>query len=226
MAHTKRYAHLLTPLRYFPQSAGIILTLMVSGVMVLAPPALGQELSVHEGTILLRIARDTLSEYLNRQTTPKLSSYEVTERLSQKRGVFVTLKDRHTAELRGCIGYTEGYKTLAEAVIDCTVYAATRDIRFRPLRAGEEKEVVIEISVLSPLQPVSTIEQIRVGVHGLVLTNGLKTGVLLPQVPLEQHWSRDEFLRALCRKADLPDRAWEHGGQLFAFTAQIFSERH
>lgn len=187
--------------------------------------AAGEGLDEREGELLLRIARDTLVEFLHHKTVPKVTSYPITGRMREKRGVFVTLKNRTSHELRGCIGYIAPYKELAEAVIDCTVYAATRDLRFTPLRPGEEGSVAIEISVLSPPRPVMTVDQIQVGTHGLMLTNGTKTGVLLPQVPVEQHWSRDEYLQAICRKADLPERAWEHGAQLYTFTAQIFSEK-
>ena len=182
-------------------------------------------LDQYEGKLLLRMARDTLVKFLHHQTVPKISSYPVTGRMREKRGVFVTLRDRTSYELRGCIGYIASFTELPEAVINCTIYAATRDLRFTPLRAGEEENVVIEVSVLSPPQPIKTLDQIQVGIHGLVLTNGTKTGVLLPHVAIEQHWSRDEFLKAICRKADLPERAWEHGAQLYTFTAQTFSEK-
>jgi len=189
------------------------------------PAGAQQPLSETDGRLLLRIARDTLVEFLNRQTLPPLSRYGVSGPLQEKCGVFVTLKDRRTRDLRGCIGYIVGHKELAAAVADCTVFAATRDLRFQPMRAGEEQTVVIEISVLSPPRRITGIDEIRVGTHGLLLTQGMKSGVLLPQVPVEQHWGREEFLQAVCRKADLPDRAWEHGAVLSVFTAQIFSEQ-
>lgn len=197
-------------------------------IMAAAHPlkaAEGQLLSPREEKLLLQLSRDTLTACLNQRTVPLLREHMLTEKLKEKSGVFVTLKEKKNHELRGCIGYTSGYKPLAEAVIDCTVYAATRDLRFQPMRAGEENTVVIEISVLSPPRQISKVDEIRVGTHGLVLTDGFKTGVLLPQVPVEQHWNRDEFLKAICRKADLPDRAWEQGAKLSVFTAQIFSEK-
>ncbi|MCX8044822.1 MAG: AmmeMemoRadiSam system protein A [Desulfobacterota bacterium] len=184
----------------------------------------GQEISQKDGGMLLRIARTTLTEFLHRQTVPDLSHIPLSDRLREKRGVFVTLKERKTHELRGCIGYTAAVKELVQAVVDCTVYAATRDMRFTPLRAGEEHTVVIEISVLSPPRLVATPDEVQVGVHGVMVMQGAKSAVLLPQVALEQHWSRDELLQAVCRKAGLPDRAWEQGAQLAVFTAQVFSE--
>lgn len=183
-----------------------------------------QQLSDAEGKLLLRISRDTLGRYLNQSEIPSLNRYSVTERLREPRGVFVTLKERRTRDLRGCIGYPLGHKALAEAVIDCTVYAATRDLRFTPLRAGQDAEMTIEVSVLSPPRRIETVDDIQVGVHGLIIEQGAKTGLLLPQVPIEQRWGREEYLRAICRKADLPDRAWEQGARLSVFTAQIFSE--
>jgi AmmeMemoRadiSam system protein A len=127
--------------------------------------------------------------------------------------------------LRGCIGYITGIKPLIEAVIDCTIQAATRDRRFIPMKKGENEGVHIEISALTPPKKISNINDIIVGKHGLILSEGFKSGVLLPQVPLEWGWNRDDFLKAICRKAGLPDRAWERGATLYGFSAQVFGEK-
>jgi len=179
-----------------------------------------------EQQTLLKIARDTLNGHLNRQTIPSLQEYHLTTPLQQQAGVFVTLKEKKNGNLRGCIGYIIGHKPLAEAVMDCTMQAATNDKRFAPMKKGADKAVCIEISVLSPPQKIESPEQIRVGQHGLIIAKGAQTGLLLPQVAVEWGWDREDFLKALCRKAGLPESAWKQGADLYVFTAEVFGEVH
>lgn len=179
-----------------------------------------------EEKILLEIARDTLRLYLNKNTVPFLKDYPLTENLQKVCGVFVTLKEKADGDLRGCIGYILGKKPLAEAVIDCTVQAATRDKRFTSMQKGEDQTVYIEVSVLTPPRKINSIDEIKVGKHGLIISKGFKSGLLLPQVPVEWGWSRNDYLKAICRKADLLDRSWENGATLYVFTAQVFGEQH
>ncbi len=181
-------------------------------------------LNKNEKTTLLRIAKDTLVLYLNKQTVPSLESYSITANLKKRSGVFVTLEEKVSGNLRGCMGYIRGFKPLAEAVIDCTIQAATRDRRFLPMKQGEDQTVTIKISVLTPPRTISAVDEIKIGKHGLIISRGFKTGVLLPQVPVEQGWSRDDFLKAICRKAGLPDMAWKKGAALQVFSAQVFGD--
>ena len=181
-------------------------------------------LSKNEEQVLLKIARDTLTLYLNQRILPQLSAYPETPNLQKECGVFVTLKKKKDKELRGCIGYISGVKPLREAVRDCTVESATRDLRFAPMQQGEDQVVSIEISVLTPPRKISDIKQIEIGKHGLIISKGLRRGLLLPQVPVEWGWNRDDFLKAICQKAGLPEDAWKHGAELFIFSAQVFSE--
>ena len=83
----------------------------------------------------------------------------------------------------------------------------------------------IEISVLTPPQKIDTIKTIEIGKHGLIISKGMHRGVLLPQVPVEWGWNRDDFLNAVCQKAGLPDGAWKEGAELYVFTAQVFKEQ-
>jgi AmmeMemoRadiSam system protein A len=202
--------------------------LIISVVMLITPGSsvLAEEvLNKSEQQTLIRIARDTLRLYLARQLVPALSDYPASAALQRQCGVFVTLKNRNSGDLRGCIGHMYGEKPLREAVRDCTIESATRDRRFSPLQAGEEQTVLIEISVLTPPQKIATINEIQIGTHGLIITRGMHRGVLLPQVPLEWGWSRDDFLKAICEKAGLPQGAWKEGAELFIFTAQVFKEQ-
>ncbi len=179
------------------------------------------ELSRDDRGTLLRVARKTLEAYVSTRTVPH---FEVTApRLKEKRGVFVTLNKK--GNLRGCIGYILPHAPLQKAVTEMTLNACSRDPRFPPVTRDELKDIEIEISVLSPLKPIQKVEEVEVGRHGLYITRGGNAGLLLPQVASSNKWSRTEFLRQTCRKAGLPDNAWqEKGTAIYIFSAQIWSE--
>jgi AmmeMemoRadiSam system protein A len=142
--------------------------------------------------------------------------------LGEPRGAFVTLIKR--ARLRGCIGFIEAAKPLYRTVEECAVAAALHDPRFDPVHADELDELHLEISVLSVLMEVRP-EEVEVGRHGLLISEGWQRGLLLPQVAVEWKWDREQFLQATCQKAGLAPEAWRHGARIQAFTAQIFGER-
>jgi len=136
---------------------------------------------------------------------------------------FVTLK--RGDELRGCVGVLSATKPLVHTVGEMALSAALSDPRFPPVAASELDDLTIEISVLSPPQPIRP-EQIEVGVHGLVVVRGLNRGVLLPQVATENNWDRETFLAHTCLKAGLPEDAWrDPQTSILAFAAQVFGEK-
>ncbi len=168
---------------------------------------------------LLRMAREAIVEYLHRNRLPEVQ--EPAEALRQPCGAFVTL--RKGKRLRGCIGYVEAVKPLYTTVRECAVAAALHDPRFPPVAPQEVPELNLEISVLSPLAEIAP-EKIEVGRHGLLISRGAQRGLLLPQVAMEWHWNREQFLEETCLKAGLPADAWQHSATIQAFTAQVFEE--
>jgi len=170
---------------------------------------------------LLSIARQAIQEYLNGHNVPDLSPEN--ENLLRRDGAFVTLKLHGT--LRGCIGHMVTSEPLYRTIQECAISAATADPRFPPLTKEELSEIQIEISVLSPMKRVGDIEEIQVGVHGLMIVTPKGRGVLLPQVAVEEGWDRAAFLRGVCRKAGLPQDAWkQQDAALYRFTATVFGE--
>ncbi len=169
---------------------------------------------------LLSLAGTTIGKYLE---TGEIPDYETDDpALTRRSGAFVTLKEQD--QLRGCIGHMRADTPLYRVVQEIAVSAATSDPRFPPMAADELDKVSIEISVLSPLRRITDIDQIKVGTHGLVVVQGGRQGVLLPQVPVEQGWDREEFLENLCLKAGLPSDCWTGRPALYAFTAVVFGE--
>jgi len=177
-----------------------------------------------EEQTLLRLARTTLVEWVERSSRKiDLTRFNLTPALRRNAGVFVTLH-KH-GDLRGCIGYIEPIKPLHEAVMENAINAAANDPRFPTVTKRELSEIDIEISVMSPLRKIKSPEEIVVGKHGLVIAKGIHRGVFLPQVPVEQGWSREQYLEGICRKANLPAGAWKEGAELQVFTAQVFGEK-
>ena len=145
------------------------------------------------------------------------------EALNQERGAFVTLKE--DGQLRGCIGYTSPIKPLYMTVRDTATLAAVRDPRFQAVSASELPKLHYEVSVLSPLRRVTEVDQIKVGQHGLIMKNGDSEGLLLPQVPVEQHWDRHTFIEQTCVKAGMKPDCWKDDDtDIFSFTAVVFGE--
>jgi AmmeMemoRadiSam system protein A len=139
-------------------------------------------------------------------------------------GAFVTIKRR--GQLRGCLGTLRCALGLDAEVARCAADAATEDPRFAPVAADELPELSLEVSVLGPLEPIDPVEEgaIVIGRHGLVVEQGMRRGLLLPQVAIEWGWTVEQFLRQTCVKAGLPPEAWRHGAHVYRFDAEVFGD--
>jgi AmmeMemoRadiSam system protein A len=190
-------------------------------------------LTPEQRTLLLQIARESIAAALERRAAD-LDRGALDPELTRPSGAFVSL---HTADgdLRGCIGSIEAVAPLCEAVSSNAVYAATRDPRFYPLRREELADVVLEISVMSPIERVSSIQEIEVGRDGLIVHGGGRTGLLLPQVATEYGWDREAFLSQTCVKAGLAPESWRTAFEsdsrsipvrIERFSAEVFSEQN
>jgi AmmeMemoRadiSam system protein A len=184
-----------------------------------ACPDRSTELSTEQRRILLHIAHEAILSVVQRRsfadTPPALPG------LSEPRGVFTTLY--LSGELRGCVGYAMPVVPLYRAVAETARAAAFEDTRFSPVTREEASNLDISLSVLSPLFPIHP-DAVEVGRHGLVISQGGRRGLLLPQVPGEYDWDRETFLEQTCRKAGLPLDAWRKSATIEAFTAEVFSD--
>jgi AmmeMemoRadiSam system protein A len=169
---------------------------------------------------LLNIARRTVNEYVENGEVTKFKVES--EVLKRKCGAFVTLKKKNGA-LRGCIGRIVTEDPLFLVVRDMAIAAASQDYRFSPVGPDEVGDIEIEISVLTPMQKVSSAKEVEVGRDGLMIRRGYNSGLLLPQVPVEQGWDRETFLEHTCYKAGLPPDAWK-SSELWKFQAIVFGE--
>lgn len=190
-----------------------------SPVAVESGESIQGEFSHDERTLLLRLAHESILSALERREIP---FDPPTPHLAEPRGVFTSLYLR--GELRGCVGYVSPVGPVYRAVAETARAAAFEDTRFYPVTQPEAQFLEIELSILSPPQPIAP-EEIQIGRHGLLIGMHGFRGLLLPQVPTEHHWDRITFLQQTCRKAGLPADAWERGATVEAFTAEVFGEK-
>ncbi len=170
---------------------------------------------------LLSIAREAIRCAL--RGVPLIRVTPVHAALQKPSGAFVTIYvDDH---LRGCIGYVEPVFPLADVVAEVATKAAAHDVRFVPLEAAELDHASISISVLTLPRRIQSFDEIQVGLHGLIIENGIHKGLLLPQVAVEHHWGRDAFLDAVALKAGLHAGAWRDPESVISiFSAEVFDD--
>lgn len=171
---------------------------------------------------LLAIARSAITEAL--ATGTRLAPTTSQKELLERHPVFVTL--RRGGYLQGCIGLTEARLPLYQAVAQMACAAAFEDPRFKPLRAEDLPHTDIEISVLTPLKRIADPSEIVLGIHGVVVKRGDRSGLFLPQVATETGWSKEQFLDELCQqKANLPPDAWrDRKTELYVFRVLSFQQ--
>ncbi len=188
-------------------------------------PTTGDEdpLSPEDKQMLLRIARETVTTFVK---TGKKPSFTISsEALKAPSAAFVTLRKGPRHDLRGCIGQIIATMPLWECVREMAIAAASQDPRFSAVRENELGDISIEISVLTVPVRVRSVDEIQVGVHGLIMSRGFNRGLLLPQVPTEWGWDRDTFLDQTCIKAGMRAGCWKDPQTTIErFTAIVFAE--
>lgn len=195
-----------------------------------------------EGQTVVKFARESIESFLSGKNCFKPSEkgkekdfclnqekvFAFSPIFQEKRGVFVTLT-KH-GRLRGCIGHPFPDSTLKEAIFDSAISAASRDPRFPPIEKAEMKEIIVEVTILTPPErieapPERFPELIEIGRHGLLVRQGYYQGLLLPQVAPENDFDAIDFLNHTCMKAGLPADAWLKGAEVYWFEGQIYKER-
>lgn len=175
-------------------------------------------LSSDEKRELVRLARDAIVGHVRGRTVKGHQAKG--RRLLANGASFVTIK--RGGLLRGCIGNIRPLEPLYQSVIRNAISASSRDPRFLPLQEDELGDMDVEVTVLAPLVPLTDTREIKVGTHGLYIMNGSHSGILLPQVALENHWDSDTFLRQVSLKAGMSEGAWKES-KVFTFTAEVLN---
>jgi len=174
---------------------------------------------------LLKIARSTIMTYLEENRIPVIEANSLPPILRSKAGAFVTLTTH--GELRGCIGHFEADNPLYKIVQQMAVASATQDYRFEKVSLPEMKQIDIEISVLTPMQKISNVNQIRLGTDGIYIKKGSRSGTFLPQVATDTGWNLEEFLGHCARdKAGIGWDGWkDKDTEIFVYQAFVFGEK-
>jgi AmmeMemoRadiSam system protein B/AmmeMemoRadiSam system protein A len=192
----------------------------LAGLPQIGEPAARDPLSAADRQALLELARKSIGQFMETETAPLPRGFGPAAR--RRQGVFVTLKKG--GELRGCIGHIPPDLPVSQAVAKVALQAAFADRRFPELRPDELAGVEIQISLLSPLKPVSGPGEIVIGRDGVQIVKDGRAAIYLPEVPVEQEWNVEETLEHLCRKAGLAPGSWRSGARLFTYTTETFSE--
>ena len=194
------------------------------------------DFTLKDGEYLVKLSRKAVETFL--KAGVKIApSKDVPKKFWEKFGVFVTIEKLGYAglkvykELRGCIGFPYPTKPLIEATIDSAISAAVEDPRFPPMKIDELRNVVFEVSILSPPEEIKVKsrkelpKKVVVGHDGLIVEYGWYKGLLLPQVPVEYGWDAETYLSETCMKAGLPPDSWLLDDvRVYRFEAVIFAE--
>lgn len=184
-------------------------------------------ISLDDGKKAVIYARKVVEEYVKNQTVPisDLKGFFI-----EKHGAFVTIHTFPNHDLRGCIGIPLPVMSLRDAIGE-GAKSATHDPRFPPLDANELEKIIIEVTILSKPEKINAerpedyLSKIEIGRDGLIVEQGLFKGLLLPQVPVEQGWNKEEFLSHTCMKAGLMPNAWFNKSTIiYRFNGQVFTE--
>ena len=179
-------------------------------------------LSKSQQSILISIARNSIKNYLESNKIPEVIYDDPS--LLEHRATFVTLRTRDNDELRGCKGEIFPTKPLIVSVQQTAISTAINDPRFPSVDISELDNLVIEISVLTPIFNIKP-DEIVLGKHGLIIVKGENSALLLPHVPVLYNLDKNRFLKELCNKAGLEDGSWkDKESSLYGFEAIVFSE--
>ncbi len=175
-----------------------------------------------EKKTLIAIARKALEDYAAGRTQEAPEPSQLPKSLLMACGVFVSLY--YKKKLRGCVGHFQASSPLFQTVYEMAIVTATKDTRFKPVKASEVNGISIELSVLSPLKRISKPEEIELGTHGIYIKKGFNTGTYLPQVAEREDWSAIDFIEHCAQyKAGLKPGEWQKA-ELYTYTALVIKE--
>lgn len=180
-------------------------------------------LTIKDKKDLLQIARKTINEYIRKGRIYKINPSSFSDNIKKHCGAFVTL--HKNGRLRGCIGRFIADEPLYKIVQQMAIASSTQDYRFPKVRETEIDDLEIEISVLSPLRKIDSIDEIQLGKHGIYIKKGMASGTFLPQVATETGWNKEEFLGHCSRdKAGIGWDGWRDA-EIFIYDAIVFDEK-
>ena len=176
-------------------------------------------LSIDQRNWLLEVARASFEAHVRQLPPPEIDDAFAVE---VRAGAFVSIF--RNGELRGCLGRLTSASSVTLLIHQLSRAVADSDPRFDTVQPGELPEITLEISVLTPRRMIASVTEIELGRHGLIVEEGSRLGLLLPQVPAQHGWDREAFATYACIKAGLAGDAWRRGARLFVFEAEVFGD--
>jgi AmmeMemoRadiSam system protein A len=178
-----------------------------------------------EQQTLFAVAKDTLDWVIARKGSGTFSfdAYTITPKLREKCATFVTFLNK--GELRGCVGCLDAREPMVES-IHTSASNAARDSRFfyNPIKPAELPQIEIHVSLLSPRRAIKSLDEFKIGEHGIWMEKSGRGAVYLPEVAVEQKWTKDETLTSLSQKAGLPGNAWRQGATFMVFSSVVITK--
>ena len=178
-------------------------------------------LSDGDKKVLKEIALQSIKDSLDgKSVSVRVSLMQEYPMLSKKCGAFVSLH-KH-GHLRGCIGHFGEDTPLYEIVAEMARAAAFEDPRFMPVSREELDDIDIEISVLTPMRRIQSLDEFELHRHGIYIRKGYRSGTFLPQVADEVNWTKEEFVGHCSQdKAGLGWNGWKDA-ELYVYEAIVF----
>lgn len=179
-------------------------------------------LSDDEKQMLKKIAYESIKDSLDGKGIAAANSslFTLHSSLLQKCGAFVSLHKQ--GRLRGCIGHFGEDTPLHEIVAEMARAAAFEDPRFMPVTRDELDDLDIEISVLTPMRRIQSLDEFQLHRHGIYIRKGYRSGTFLPQVADEVNWTKEEFVGHCSQdKAGLGWDGWRDA-ELYVYEAIVF----
>lgn len=186
--------------------------------------------SLRDGERLVKAARQAIElQILSPRFKPEMVDRYL-EDFHEERGVYVTIEHYPTGVMRGSMGFSSPLP-IKHSLVDAAIAAASDDPRFVSVSHMEFEHMVVEVSILSRSIRIKAKKaeeikrEIELGKDGLMIESGYQRAVILPKLPLQNGWGKDELLENLCTAADLPKHCWKNPGvKLQKFSCQVFRE--
>ncbi len=169
---------------------------------------------------ILNIAKSAIENNISKKKSTEITTDN--DLLKQNYGVFVSIYVKE--KLRGCIGKLKAEKPLYILIQEMAVAASSMDSRFKPLMHNELEDCRLEISVLSPLKRITSLDELELGKHGIYIKKGLNSGTFLPQVATKTGWDKVQFVGNCAKnKAGIGYDGW-YNAELYTYEACVLNE--
>ena len=184
------------------------------------------DFSFNDGARAVELARDAIKAFVLYGQREQPGSMR--EAFYSRTGAFVRIEGAGGRRgLRGCAGTVDGSDQLGHAIVDAAIAAASEDSCGSEVEAAELPNVCVSVCIVREVVPTEDpLADLRLGVHGAVVEAGDRKAWMYPTLPVEHGWSVPEYLDRTCRKAGLPQNAWETGeATVTLFEGAVFRER-